>query len=161
MVEGGCGSWFVVVFVEPGSFELSLVRRRLYEAGFVVVRALCVGETACVEAGSFVVVGAWFVGVEPRSSSSLRSWFVIVSEPCSFVVWSLVRSFVVVRVLVLALALLAASFVSFPWLPRRHVPTDGRRANGTQGSPLFFLFLFIWVCVCVCREASSVKVEIV
>ena len=40
-------------------------------------------------------------------------------------------------------------------LPRRHVPTDGRRASGPQGkSPLF---LFIWVCVCVCREASSVK----
>ena len=33
---------------------------------------------------------------------------------------------------------------------RRHVPTDGRRASGRKGSPLYFLSLIIWgVCACV------------
>jgi len=95
---------------EPGSVELSLVRRRLYGAG----------------------------------SSSCRS---------------LVRSFVVVRVLVLALALLAASFVSF-WGCRGGTcrRTEGEPADKREVS-IFFLHLVFLGCVCVC-EASSVRIEL-
>ena len=35
-------------------------------------------------------------------------------------------------------------------LPRRHVPTDGRRASGPPGKFFYCLSWFIWgVCVCV------------
>ena len=44
-------------------------------------------------------------------------------------------------------------------LPRRHVPTDGRRASGQKGSLLYFFSLGFFWGVCVC-EASSVRIEL-
>ena len=112
---------------------------------------MCSEPEPFVEAGSFVRrLGEGCVVVV----ESCGSWFVVVSEPCSFVVWSLVRSFVVVRVLVLELALLAASFVSF-WGCRGGTcrRTEGEPAD-LKGSLLYF-FSFGFVCVCVVRPRPS------
>ena len=76
-----------------------------------------------------------------------ESWFVVVSEPGSFV-----RRRQSAGVGVGAFGCKLRELLG---LPRRHVPTDGRRASGQKGTS--HLFLFIWVCVCVCREASSGK----
>ena len=107
------------------------------EVGFVVVvEAFCVGETACVEAGSFVVV---FTKLVRRRVGAL---FVRRRQSAG-----------------VGVGAFGCKLRELLGLPRRHVPTDRRRASGpaTREVLHFLFFSFYLGIVCVCCEALSVK----
>jgi len=144
------GAWTSLVCVcEERSSGGALGGKRRVEQAFE--QSVCEEELLCGRDGFWwekalfvvVVVRAWFGRVEPRSSSSLRSWFVVVSEPGSFVRRRQSAG--------VGAGAFGCKLRELLGLPRRHVPTDGRRASGQKGSVHFLSSLgFFWgVCVCV------------